>query len=140
VTTVSRAQIIGGLLAAVVLAAIIAGLLLIGSPADERARRLDERRVADLTNISNAIDLYWTRQMKLPSSLDELKQEPGGNVSLRDPITDEEYEYRQLEGETYELCAEFDGQSPQSDRREVAGFWSHAAGRYCFRRDARKAS
>lgn len=42
--TGSRSRVLGWLVGAVVLTAIAAGLYLIGSPADERARRLDGRR------------------------------------------------------------------------------------------------
>ena len=57
---------------AVVIAAVVAGVFVLGSPADERARRLDRRRVEDLQGIAAATDLYWTRHSRLPASLDEL--------------------------------------------------------------------
>ncbi len=52
-----------------VLAVVIAGVTLLDSPAQERLRRLDERRVDDLRSISAELDFYWTRQRTLPSSL-----------------------------------------------------------------------
>ena len=62
---------------AVVVVSVGTGLYLLGSPAEERARRMDARRITDLQAISAAADLYWTRHDSLPMSLDELAAEPG---------------------------------------------------------------
>jgi hypothetical protein len=71
-------------------------------------------------------------------SLDELAREPGGNVSSHDPSTNALYEYRPLEAETYELCAQFERDSPQQTQATGDAFWSHGNGRQCFRREARE--
>src|SRR5919106_5278320 len=134
----SPSQILGGILTVVVLSAIVAALLVFGSPAEERARRLDARRVQDLTNIANAIDVYWTRHARLPASLEELRNEPVGHVDYHDPRTNDTYGYRSLEPNKYELCGQFDGDSRSSDRASRDGFWSHGAGRQCFQREANK--
>ena len=60
-----------------VIVAVGVGLFILGSPAEERARRVDDRRVEDLQGIVAATDLYWTRHSRLPVSLDELTAEPG---------------------------------------------------------------
>jgi hypothetical protein len=91
----------------VVLGAVVLGLLVLGGPEEERARRLDDRRVTDLVGISVAIDLYWTRHMRLPESLDVLASEPGVRISVTDPIDTEVYEYRALDDVRYEVCARF---------------------------------
>jgi hypothetical protein len=101
----SPPQVVGGLLTIVVIAAVAIGMLLLGSPAEERVRRFDERRVQDLASITRAVDLYWTRHARLPSSFDELQGEPAGNVGLNDPSTNEPYEYRSLEADLRALCA-----------------------------------
>lgn len=132
----SRAQVLGGLVTVVVLAAIAMGIFLIGSPAQERARRLDARRVQDLTGIARAVDLYWTRHASLPLSLEELGKEPGGNIRSTDPGTGAIYEYRPLTG-AYELCAQFEHDSGQGGPTSD-GIWSHGAGRQCFQREPRK--
>jgi hypothetical protein len=138
VKRLSRSQILGSLLTVVVVAAVAIGMFLLGSPAEERLRRLDERRVRDLGGIGRAVDLYWTRYGRLPSSLEELAREPGGNVSSHDPSTNAIYEYRALQAEMYELCAQFERDSPQPTQAIGDDFWSHRDGRQCFRRDARK--
>jgi hypothetical protein len=134
----SRPQVLGVLMTIVVITAVAMGIFLIGSPAEERARRIDERRVQDLASIARAVDLYWTRHAGLPPSLDELGKEPGGNVRSTDPSTSDLYEYRPLEAGTYELCARFAHDSGEAGRPTGDAFWSHSTGRQCFRREARK--
>lgn len=132
----SRAKVMGTLVAVVVAAAIVAGIFVIGSPAGERARRLDERRVQDLSGISRAVDVYWTRRTSLPATLQELRAEAGADIAITDPATNAPYEFRTVEGQKYELCAVFEGESGASGREVEAGFWSHRSGRQCFQRDA----
>ena len=111
----------------VVLGALGGGFYLIGPPAEERARRLDERRETDLQRLRLAADLYWTRNKRLPSSLDELATEAGTNIYARDPESGAPYAFA-LKGESaYELCAEFG--RPSESRGD---FWSHPAGRHCY--------
>jgi len=108
----------------------------LGSPLEERARRLDERRVQELSGISRAIDVYWTRQAGLPASLDQLRTETGAMVSVTDPVTSAPYEFRTLDEQKYELCASFESESRDSERLPGAGFWTHRVGRQCFQRAA----
>jgi hypothetical protein len=135
-TGMSRAQLAGTAVTVAVAAAVIAGIYVLGSPLEERARRLDDRRVEDLSGISQALDVYWTRQSSLPASLDRLRPETGANVTTVDPATGAPYEYRALEGGKYELCASFEGESRETARRVNAVFWTHRAGRQCFEREA----
>ncbi len=111
----------------VVLGALGGGFYLVGPPADERARSLDARRERDLAGLRLAIDLYWTRNNRLPSTLDELAKEAGTNIYARDPESGDSYSYIVKGENTYELCAVFVRQSEgRSD------FWSHPAGRHCY--------
>jgi len=91
--TISVRSAIGIGMTVVVLAAVIAGILLIGSPAQERLRRLDERRISDLREISFAVDAYWTREDVLPASLEELGNDERIVRELADPVTGAPYEY-----------------------------------------------
>jgi hypothetical protein len=110
-----------------VLSALGGGFYLIGPPAEERVRRLDSRRQTDLQRLRLAVDLYWTRQRRLPATLEELHREAGTNIYARDPQSGELYEYAVKGSDAYELCAEF---ARESDG--PGDFWSHAAGRQCF--------
>ena len=105
-----RSVVFGASVAAVV-AAVVAGLIALGSPAEERERRIDERRAADLHGIAAATSLYWSRHSRLPASLDELAAEPGLRINTRDPASSEIYGYQALDSVRYEVCATFDRES-----------------------------
>lgn len=121
----------------VVAAAVAVGLILIGSPADQRARRIDERRLADLRELARAVDLYWTRHARLPASLDELSREEAVLLAIpADPETGHTYRYETMGASAYRLCAEFATAGPEPVRGET--FWRHAAGPQCFELRARR--
>lgn len=103
--------IVFGAAVTAVAAAVVAGLVVLGSPAGERERRIDDRRVADLHAIAAAAELYRSRHSRLPASLDELAAEPGMRINTRDPATAEVYGYRVLDSARYEVCATFDRES-----------------------------
>jgi hypothetical protein len=114
-----------------VLGALGGGFYLIGPPADARARRIDGRRENDLRQLRLAIDLYWTRNNRLPASLDELATEAGTTIYSRDPETGQPYDYSVTPPDQYEFCATFARES------EARDFWWHGVGRRCFRMVAR---
>jgi hypothetical protein len=112
-----------------VVAVTVAGLFAIGPPVDERARRLDDRRVEDLEAISRAADVYFERHHGLPGSLAALGRQGGLSIKEQDPLG-AAYEYRITGAEAYELCATFERESEEG--RRFGGFWSHEAGRQCY--------
>ena len=120
----------------VVIAAVAAGLLVLGSPTEERARRIDARRVADLQGIMAATDLYWTRHSSLPASLDDLTAEPGVRIRTRDPASGEPYGYQPMDSADYEVCASFEQESGEIARDRETDLWAHGSGRQCFRLEA----
>jgi hypothetical protein len=132
VKRLSRSQVLAGVVLVVAIGAIAAGLFALGSPADERARRLDQKRVDDLSQIAEAIDSYWTQQGRLPASVQDLERERGFEIPAADPVTNQPYEYRVTKNR-FELCAVFERPS-ESGRT----FWSHGAGRRCFEREPTK--
>jgi type II secretory pathway pseudopilin PulG len=117
----------------VVVAAVAAGIAIIGSPGEERTRRLDDRRIDDLRALSQSVEVYYARQQSLPASLDALASEPGLSTVPRDPVAGEPYAYRPVGGSRYELCAVFDR---ETENTRAAGFWAHGSGRHCFTLDA----
>ncbi len=117
----------------VVLGALGGGFYLVGPPADQRARRLDERRENDLRQLRLAIDLYWTRNNTLPASLQELAKEAGTTIYSRDPERGGPYEYSVQPPDRYEVCATFTRESEARD-----DFWSHGSGRQCYSITARR--
>lgn len=125
-------KVLVGIVFAVVIGTVAGAFYLLGTPAEERTRRLDDRRVSDLQRLQLAIDLYWTRNGRLPSTLEELAKEAGTNIYGRDPVSGQPYEYRANDADTYELCAAFEREE------QTGGFWSHGPGRRCFEMTSRK--
>ena len=120
-------------LSVVVLAVIVAAVLLLDSPAQARLARLDERRMSDLREVANLIDVYWTREGQLPASLSELADDVGHFAELVDPETGDSYEYRVVDEDSYELCATFATEDVASDRDPYfQGLWQRRIGRQCF--------
>jgi len=118
---------------AVVVAAIVAGIIVLGAPTVQRQRRLDERRVFDLTTIESAITVHWHRHGALPANLAALSAEPGLHPNTRDPTTGVSYEYEIVAPDAYRLCAVFAFDSAADPvERAMASSWSHGAGRHCF--------
>lgn len=118
-----------------VVTAVVAGLVVLGSPSEERARRVDRRRVADLQAIVAATDLYWTRHARLPGSLDELNAEPGVTISTGDP-GGSEYGYQPLDSIRYEVCARFERETEATSPDPAGNLWAHGSGRQCFQLEA----
>ncbi|MDE1988753.1 MAG: hypothetical protein KGI39_03585, partial [Patescibacteria group bacterium] len=90
-----------------VLASIIGGFFIMGSPFSLRMKRFDERRVNDLQNIQSQIVNVYQRKGVLPNNLDELKDPIAGfNVPL-DPDTATSYGYEKVADLNFKLCATF---------------------------------
>jgi hypothetical protein len=120
-----------------VIGVLIAGLVVIGSPQKQRQRQFDARRVKDLQSIARAVDRYWTRHKELPGDLDVLGVEPDLHVTIRDPETDDIYEYRITGESSFELCAVFTTTLSEETvthhhHQSRGGIWFHPASRHCF--------
>ena len=137
--------------ALVVLAALVGGFFIVGSPATERSRRFDEQRIQHLQTIQNEIVNYWMRKEKLPDSLDALKDSISGFTPPQDPETQMPYEYRTRGKLSFEFCATFTTNSGQNEKggamtsplpayRDpystgvLGDTWQHGTGRTCFTR------
>jgi hypothetical protein len=127
----SSGHILLGLGITTAVAAVIAGVMVAGAPGKGRMQRLDGIRAGDLRSIAMSVDAFWLRQERLPDSLGELVADPRAQVSIEDPETEEEYEYRILGEDSYELCAVF-ALASITDNRARDAFWLHDAGRYCY--------
>lgn len=111
----TRARLFAGGAGIAVTAAFCIGLGVAGSPATQRHAEADNRRVQDL-------------RLMAQRRFNKAQNQP----ILRDPETGAPYEYRALEGTIYELCASFRSASPENS----GTFWTHSAGRTCFRLDS----
>ena len=110
----------------VVAAAVLAGIMVIGSPLDERLRRLDQQRIDDLRMLANLISQSYSAAGHLPDDLAELVNGRQLSRVPADPETQALYGYEVTANDTFRLCAQFAAPSPQAD------FWSHPAGQHCF--------
>jgi hypothetical protein len=117
---------------AVVLASIVAGFFIYGSPATQRQIRFDQQRVLN----------YWQQKDALPEELTELEDSLSGWQVPLDPETNEAYEY-QVEGElSFKLCGYFTTQNKTqniSPKERIflgsfEGNFEHGIGRECFSR------
>ena len=122
-----------------VLAAVVYGFILVGSPGSQRVLRFDEQRVSNLKNISLAIDSYWVRNEQLPENLEALQDQRFFVRSILDPESEEPYDYRVLSQVTYELCAVFVAESSLLPKPSFSDqSWEHGIGRMCFEREVQK--
>lgn len=134
--------------ATVIVAAIIASLFVVGSPAKQRDARLDQNRVSDLQTIQSSLVDYWRAKESLPESLVALEDDINGYRNPVDPESGEVYEYTKTDELTFQLCATFMTQSDGSGKNVYTApmmyslgsmggdfdVWSHKMGRVCFDR------
>ncbi len=125
-------QRLAAIVTLVVMTAVITGIVILGSPAEERAKRIDLRRVNDLQGMESAVNFYFAEHATLPMSVEELSKQPGVRIGS-DPVTGADYRYRALDAEQFELCGTFDRASAP---RVLTGLdlWEHPAGNHCFTR------
>lgn len=124
-----------GSIAIVALLAIF-GFYVAGSPAAERVRRYDERRILDLQTIQGQIIRFWQSKGVLPANLDELRDDIAGWQAPIDPKTKAAYGYLLEDEKNFSLCAVF---SLPSELLTAAASpygenWTHPTGEYCFDR------
>ncbi len=130
--------------AAVAVALVAAtGIMLTGSPFTQRLMRFDSQKISDLQGIQSQAVSYWQNKIKLPASLDDLRDSISGYAAPKDPQTDAAYEYRMTGPLSFELCANFNYPSDKDKSvaqpmyypsEAVLDNWQHIAGRTCFTR------
>jgi hypothetical protein len=127
-------RLLVGALTVVVVAVVLTGVVMLGPPSEQRARRLDQRRVLELQGLGRSIDGYRKMKGRLPGALADISRESGAAGSVpADPITGVAYIYRVVDPDRYEICAIFDR---ASDRQFAGDLWAHSAGLHCFTRKA----
>lgn len=148
--------------AIVVIAAVVWGFVVIGSPSTLRDIRDDNQRVSDLQNIQWQVLNNYQTKGKLPVSLNELSDPISGYVVPTDPVAGSAYEYQIVatstptaKSLTFELCATFAQKTQNLEGRGdypsgIGGIgsgkdiyydpvfgssnWNHDVGRTCFTR------
>ncbi len=127
-----------------VLASIIAGFFIVGSPVTQRKMQFDNERVSHLQTIQYQIVNYWQQKQKLPLTLADLRDPISGFVTLLDPETKTPYVYEATGKLSFKVCATFSLPSrfTQNTNTSVPIFekgmldenWQHEAGYSCFER------
>jgi len=115
-----------GLSSLAVIVAVVAAFFLMGSPAEQRLKKFDARRVSDLQRTRQAVENYHRNKKELPKDMDTVA-ESWPQIAKKDPQTEKPYVYRIVDQHTYKLCAEF---SSASEGR--VDIWSHPKGEHCF--------
>jgi hypothetical protein len=129
----------------VVAGAVVLGFGLAGSPFTARQYRMDEKRVADLRAIHNAIQQMTTKRVNneilmtrpLPKTLEEVAEyqrtrQAVAALNHSDPETGDKYAYTVTGEKTYEISARF---ALIRDRKSDL-FRNHPAGQHCFKFNA----
>lgn len=116
---------------------IIYGFYVAGSPQNQRLVRLDEQKVLDLQNIQSRILYYWQQKGSLPPSLASLNDPLSGFVVPKDPQTSADYGYQPAGAHAFQLCANFNQPSQNSDIPATSPDqnWQHGSGQACFDRN-----
>ena len=132
-----RAVLFAGAVAAAVLAAIAAGVAVVGPPAEIREIRLDRQKLADLRRIAGAVEVHLNKSGTLPAELKALETpDQPAPFRLADPETGEPYDYAGTGPRSYRLCTTFShptgADGKDGDRDRTPGFWHHGAGRHCY--------
>jgi hypothetical protein len=118
---------------AAVIAGIIGGFWVLGTPARQREIAADRQRLQDLGAIAQNLHQQYLNQpdtYKLPDTL------PTAEVR-NDPLTNQPYEYERMGDRTFQLCATFGTDSstyPLANRVDDPALerWQHPQGRHCF--------
>ncbi len=138
--TPSKNKLFSSLAGILILAVIVSGFLLIGTPSHQRDLRMDERRVNDLMMLQNEVLYYFERNGNLPQNIDMLQI-----TAPVDPDTGKYYEYIIVDEHSFRLCAHFatDNQAKTPFVNQQVRYydpymqdWSHTSGQYCFERKA----
>lgn len=130
----------------IVVAVIIGGFVIVGSPAEQRAIRFDEQRVQNLQSIQYQVINYWQKKSTLPAHLADLNDPISSYVVPVDPETGNAYGYSVKNANSFELCATFGASSDLENSGQIynapmipalsgqSDSWSHAVGQTCFTR------
>ncbi len=123
---------------AVIIASIVLGFVVLGSPRTQRLYKYDEAKVNDLMNINSNVQNYYQMKGSIPATLSEVSSVQYMQIPV-DAQTGQSYEYHLIgqSAKAYQLCAEF---NKASNDKGVASrvypyggtSWVHPAGHYCF--------
>lgn len=122
----------------VVACTVVAAVIVMGTPAQQRAQRLDQRRTEQLERIVTTARSYAQAKGRLAPDLITLAGKPGLRLALTDPESGVPYDYAVTGAESFKVCANFATDTAADDGAPGAGVWRerwlHGAGHQCFDR------
>jgi hypothetical protein len=125
-----------GTVVAVVLVVLGVGLWIVGSPAEQRRKALDQERIEALRDLDRAVGHFRKESGELPPDLAALTEWEGLEKPRTDPVSDEPYSYQPSGERSYRLCATFalasSGPMPRHLYEDGPSVWNHPAGHHCF--------
>lgn len=135
-------QTVGGGVLVAVVAVIVGGFFIMGSPAVQREVRLDQEQVNDLSMIQYQVVDFWQQNGRLPQELAELESDITGFRVPTAPADREVYRYEVRGSNSFALCAIFARASDVYSQVEApsaygirgALSWEHEVGETCFER------
>jgi hypothetical protein len=143
-----KARMVGWGAGALIIATLIAGFFIMGTPGQVRLYRFDDQKVNDLQNIQYQVINYFQQKEELPETLKDLEDPLGGNFVPVDPQTGLAYSYEKTGDLSFKLCATFNAeiQAMSMHTRAVSinpsippgdpttEPWDHGAGLTCYDR------
>lgn len=128
-----------------VLAAVVAGFCVVGSPSNARAVENDQERVAALQSMQYQVTNFWQQKQRLPNTAQELIDPASPEPLPVDPQTGAIYEYEKVGEYDFALCANFETDSQKAQQSEKGNrapydvptdmsSWEHGIGETCFSR------
>lgn len=97
---------------AVIVAAIIAGIILTEGPGTARTERFDLERISNLDSLAQLIDDHYNTHETLPESTAVFDTDANYERFSTDPRTGAPYTYDVLSETSYRLCATFETEGP----------------------------
>ena len=111
---------------------VVLGFYKTRGPSEQRLLRADQKRIQNVQQLANQINMEYQRHIKqLPSELTSVQKS-----SFKDPLTGKALEYATKSATRYAICTTFSRAVPKDDENSAFAFWDHAAGYKCFEFDA----
>ncbi len=100
---------------------IFIGFSIVGSPLEQKAINLDNQRLTDFSDIHTKILDYYSSKKKLPEKLNVLPNDTSGKDKkhfLKDPESNDEYDYKTEGQYKYKLCTVFSTDTRKDDETD----------------------
>jgi hypothetical protein len=122
-----------------VVASIVWGFVVIGSPRTQQLFKYDIQKISDLQNLDSQIQSYYYSKNMLPATMTDITG-MAYYLNAKDSQTGVDYVYEKVSEVDYKLCAVFNKDSQDDVNNKtmyIGGYnanWTHPKGQYCFKR------